>query len=213
VNTMSFAKPLRSSALALVLSVGAVGASLVMPMTAQAAAVEVQTLPKEVADPADVIGRGLASKADQQLKAEVGTYARQNMFGITGDLIPSGEVTFSRAGLCTIDGRKGAVLEFDVHARAKVDVGSRKFGVSIVRKVWAVDTVQKIQIVLLPKQKDDGSVVAEVRAEIVSASATPERQAKQSDADGFRDKVSNALRDKLSAYTGDVDARAMQLFE
>ena len=72
-----------------------------------------------------------------------------------------------------------------------------------------MDTVQKIQIVLLPKQKDDGSVAVEVRAEIVSATASPERQAKQRDADGFRDKASNALRKKLSAYTGEYDAKGL----
>src|SRR3954462_7879880 len=153
---------------------------------AQASAVEVHPLPPEATQTADVIGREVASKADQQLKAEVKTYAKENLFGITGDLIPAGDVTYRRAGLCVVDGRKGLVVEFNVHARAKVDVGTRKFRVSIVRRIWAVDTLQVLEVVVLPKQKDDGSVVAEVRPEIVSTTAPPERQAKQRDANGFR---------------------------
>ena len=125
MKTARVLKAIRSSLLGLTLSIGAAGIPLMLPQFAQAA-VDLQSLPKEAAGPADVIGRGLASKADQQLKAEVGSYARENLFGITGDLIPSGEVIFGRAGLCVVDGRKGAVLEFDAHARAKVDVGSRQ---------------------------------------------------------------------------------------
>jgi hypothetical protein len=202
-------KCLRPSALGVAMLLASAGATVVMPILAQAGAVEVQGLPNEAVHPADVIGQAVAAKADQQLKAEVKSYAKENLFGITGDLIPDGDVTYRRAGLCVVDGRKGVVVEFNVHARAKIDVGTRKLGVKMVRKVWAVDTVQLIQVVILPKQKDDGTVAAEVRAEIVSATATPERQAKQQHADGFRDKVSSELRKKLASFTGEYDAQSV----
>lgn len=208
MDCLRVSKALRSSLLGLTLSIGAAGLVVTTPQFAPAA-VDAQPLPKEAIDPANLIGRGLASKADQQLKAEVASYARENLFGVTGDLIPEGEVSFGRAGLCIVGGQKGAVFEFNVHARAKIDVGTRKFGLNAVRKIWGVDTVQKIQVVLLPKEKKDGSIAVDVRAEIVSATASKERGARQRDANGFRDKVSKALREKLSAFTGEYDAKPL----
>lgn len=157
----------------------------------------------------EVIGRGLASKADEKLKSEVGKYARENVFGITGDLIPNGEVTYLRGGLYSQDGRSGVVMEFRVHARAKIDVGTRKLFVDMVRKVWGVDTVQIVQILIAPKQHDNGSVAANVSAELVSATATPEREAKQRDADGFRDRVSKEIKGNLSQFTGEHDLKQL----
>jgi hypothetical protein len=200
----------RYSTLALGLAIsGGLAGMIAWPTLVSAAPVEVQAINEDAVKTLDAIGREVASRADARLKAEVGTYARENLFGITGDLIPSGTVAFNRAGVCTVDGRTGVVFEFDVHARAKVDVGQRKLFVHTVVKVWAVDTKQRVQVVILPKQKDDGSVVAEVSAEIVSATATPERQAKQRDADGFRDRVSSAIKEKLSGYTGEHDAQGI----
>jgi predicted alpha/beta hydrolase len=163
-------------------------------------AAEIKQLPKQLAEPAEVIGRGLASKADELLKGEIKKYARENIFGgITGDVKPAGSVGFQRVGRSTIDGRDAVTFQFEVHARAKVDVGPGGFE----RKVWAVDTRQTVQVHVLPKRRDDGSVVAEVRTEIISATATKERQAKQAEADGFRDRVSKEIRSQLEKFSGE----------
>jgi hypothetical protein len=103
----------------------------------------------------------------------------------------------------------GAVIEFNVTAHARIDVGTRKFHVNLVRKLWAVDTQQPIQVVILPKEKNDGSIVAEVRAEIVGASATHERHASESEATSFRDRVSNALRETLAGFSGEYDLKSV----
>ena len=200
---------LRPVMMILVFPLGAVGATFLTPQYCYAGAVEVQALPKEADDAADTIGRGLASQADAQLQAELAKYRRENIFGITGDLIPSGNVTFQRAGSCTSDGRQGVVFEFKVFAHMKVDVGTRKLGVKLIRKVFGVTTEQTIQVVVLPKQKSDGTIVVEIQPSITSSSAVAERSATQGDADNFRDRVSNALREKLAAVTGEYDVKAL----
>lgn len=161
--------------------------------------VKVQPVDGAAGNGIEIIGRGIASKADEELKKEVAKYARDNLFGVTGTLKPSGDVKFIRGGRCTENGRTGGVLEFRVHARAKIDVGTGPF----TRKIWAVDTEQVWQVIALPKPGESGKV--DVRVEQVSATASKERSAKTKHAEGFRDTVTKAIRAKLDRFAGERD--------
>jgi hypothetical protein len=154
----------------------------------------------------EVVGRGIASQADEKLKSEVEKYARDNIFGITGTLYPDGEVEFIRGGWCKSGGRQGVVLEFKVKARAKIDVGTRKlFGLNTVWKAWGVKTEQIWQVVALPKQLKSGKIVADISIHQVSATARKESRAKQAHANGFRDQVTAGIRKHLDRFAGEQD--------
>lgn len=177
------------------------------------AAVEVEPLPAAIAPFIDIAGRAFADKANERLanandrfRTEVGKYTEGELFGITGKLSPSAEIGFVRAGLCMCDGRNGAVMEFFVHARTKLDIGSQKLlGLKVTREIWGVDTRQLVQIVILPKRRADGAMAAEVSAEVVSATAKKERGARQRQADAFRDAVRLVIEATLARYTGEHD--------
>jgi len=151
----------------------------------------------------DVVGREIAREADKKFQDEVRKHARDNLFGITGTLYPSGSIAYVRGELRKVNGKDAVVMQFSVHARAKVDVGTRKWGVKVVRKIWAVDTKQRWEVIVTPEQKKNGSWVAKIDIKQLSATATKERQAKQKHANGFRDQITKELKKRLDRYASE----------
>jgi hypothetical protein len=149
--------------------------------------------------PIDLLGRGLATSLNKEMQDSIQAFGRDGIFlGITGTLKPWANVSYNSGSLkeVCVHGQRGAGAEFriEVVASAKLDA----LGGPFTTKIAKVTTRQSLVIRVLPEVRD-GVLGVTGQAEIVGQpTAEKERQAKQSQADSFRDKIRAELLGRIN---------------
>ena len=154
----------------------------------------------------DKIGDELAGKAASIVAEEIKKHGKDGLFwGLTGTLKPSSKVWYVRTQPVNIKGRAGYEMRFGLEARVKLDAGTGPF----TTKVGAVETEQIVDVRFFPVV-GDGKPVVDVEAEVVSATARKERQARTAHAEKLRDSVRAAVTQYLRENANrQVDVLAM----
>jgi hypothetical protein len=155
-------------------------------------------------EPIEVFGRGLAAQIEKEMQNHMQQFARSGVFGVTGDIKPSATVVYHSGGLqtVTLDGKEvpGASFTVEAIARWKLDVG----GSFATYKWGAAETRQTIKIEIAPVSKN-GKLVLSGKATLVSATATKERNAHQSQADDLRNRVTAILIPRLNERLQNIE--------